>query len=112
VKGHEEKAVFYEDSVNKQTLETVEVTEHEFEGVKKHRDMATNVRYLVVFLNVAATIYALRWMWFYYATDPRRRFVPVYHRIYGSEKNYQADFADMLSRNEIPALGRHASQAP
>ena len=71
IKAHEEKAVYYEDNVNKEVLTTLEVTEHEFEGVERHRDMAQNVRYLVMAVNILTTIYCMRWMWFYYATDAR-----------------------------------------
>ncbi len=105
IQQHEEKAVYFEDNINKLTLETVEVTEHEFRGVKRHRDMAANVRWLVCAGNIVGTVFCLRWMWKYYAEDPRRVYVKVWTRIYGSDKDYRHEFQQMLRNRQVPALG-------
>jgi hypothetical protein len=104
IKSHEEKAVYFEDNVNKQTLETVEVTEHEFDNVKKHRDMASNMRYLIIFMNIAVTVFTMRWLWFWYADDPRRMYVPVAYKIHNSDREYSLQFSEMLKRNWAPDL--------
>ena len=106
LKNHEEKAIYTEDMVNKQALETVEVTEHEFAAVKKHRDMSTNMKYLIAFLNVAVTILCMRWLYFWYASDPRRHYTPTWTRIHGSHHNYKEDFDIQMQKGETPVLPR------
>ena len=105
VKEHEEKAVFYEDNVNKQVLETVEVTEHEFDNVRGHRDMAANMRYMIMFANVAVTILTCRWLYRWYAYDPKRHYVSVWSRIQGSSKNYKEMQRQALETKTVQKLG-------
>ncbi len=91
---HEEKAVFYEQAMNRLNLDASTVTEHTYKNVQSHRDAATKMRYAWMVSNflMAATVWAAAIWWFVY--DPRRVYRARPLKIWGSTLSYRHEFPE------------------
>jgi hypothetical protein len=109
---HEEKALYYEDTINMNTLNTSSVTSHEFKQILKHVNMDWNVRYVMLSIYFGLTALAWRVIFLWYSNDPLREFQAKPKRLIFATYDWNRRWSDeMRQHDEVPVAALLADKA-